>query len=175
MRQLTVRCWHCPATLSLGLIRTKGVPIGEVGDGVLKIALREKWASEVVDGDLRITCPACQAGQNQDTHREFELFRLKNLCTKCGSKSIATRYCTGNVPQCDVRAFRDHLHRTCGECGYDWKQETKDHAPIESPPTVPVRSGAVPAAGSSTPVPERTGCPDVPDASADHQNDLVSA
>lgn len=51
-------------------------------------------------------------------------------CPKCGHKRVLMIYCKGtdpyNATRCYFRFGRDHLHRRCNRCHYEWHEATTD-------------------------------------------------
>ena len=61
------------------------------------------------------------------------------LCEKCGSVEIKTRYhdgenywgdgrhcANGSAARPTAHVSGEHLHQTCGTCGFDWTEECVD-------------------------------------------------
>ena len=56
----------------------------------------------------------------------MEPFNVKNRCPKCGGTAKAEYHCDKD-PRCDGDLNEsEHLHRTCGQCGYDWLEKPLD-------------------------------------------------
>jgi hypothetical protein len=102
------------------------------------------WSVEVVGGEAQFICPACTGGA----------YDGKAKCPKCGHDDIGTRHCLGTPEVCNRGINREHLHRSCGLCGYNWLQETQDAAmkPEVKQPSLPVRRVPILGEAISAPV-----------------------
>ena len=51
-----------------------------------------------------------------------------HTCPKCGGRLSGPRYCAG-VPRtwCSMREPGEHMHRTCGACGFEKVEPTRDN------------------------------------------------
>lgn len=127
VRGIAVRCEGCPAQLSDPEFDPEGRTVGEKGDWLLKLAKRDGWAVRIERGEGIFTCPACTATRAAQQTGPLPPFDPRARCPKCGFNRVATRFCAGRTIDCLIRVLREHLHRRCGRCGYDWIQATKDH------------------------------------------------
>lgn len=82
-------------------------------------------------GWMETLCPVCWQNEIRQTH--IEVYEPAAECPKCGCPSVSIRFCTGLTPDCPRTPGRDHLHRTCQTCRYDWLQNTKDHKIAHDP------------------------------------------
>ena len=82
------------------------------------------WIFEDRGTDLAAVCPLCQA----------KPFSPASKCPKCGHDVVTTAFCAGSVtPQnsrgevpagkCERGIGGEHLHRTCGRCGFVWVEK----------------------------------------------------
>jgi hypothetical protein len=71
------------------------------------------------------------------------LFSADKPCRKCGGTDIHTLHMEGDgfrsVYSCRNRERREHLHRTCRRCHFDW-----DEAPLDQAPRSPGEGGERP-------------------------------
>ena len=169
MKGIRIRCQTCNTWLEEAEARTDGLSLGEKGDVLLKLAGRLAWAASVTDGNLEVVCPGCVDARDKLLSTPFEAFSSKNRCPKCGCDKISTRFCTG-LTHC-LGVAREHLHRTCQRCAYDWKQETKDHEhshgkPSDSGPRSDVEPARQEVASASS-ILETVGVGDAIDGNVD--------
>ena len=53
-------------------------------------------------------------------------YQKEGLCPKCGAGDVSARYWSLNQPfayayfKCAGQEHREHLHRACHECFYEW-------------------------------------------------------
>lgn len=60
-----------------------------------------------------------------------------SVCAKCGFERASARWCPGTGVSdrqagCDTPG--EHLHRSCGRCGWTWQEATLDASPEETAP-----------------------------------------
>lgn len=122
---VTVPCHACPAQTKLEGVVLETLDLNQRWEEIAPLLGRLGWGvRENETGNLTGFCPACLA--NKDKLPAFT--GVDAGCPKCGEGGVKTIFCRGHAPQCGYRGTREHLHRECGCCGYDWIEACKDDA-----------------------------------------------
>lgn len=61
----------------------------------------------------------------------MQQFNTKLTCSKCGDSGIKSLFCKGAVAartcwKYGIGVREEHLHRACGQCGYEWFESCID-------------------------------------------------
>lgn len=127
-----VRCDKCPQILDAPNFdwRSEKTP-GEQYGVLAKVAEKRGWrhGTRVVMGQTvaAFTCPACFKQAEEAKTRVLPRYDCRSKCSACGSSGeVGTKFCTGLPDDCELGAVRDHLHRTCGNCGKTWIEACLD-------------------------------------------------
>ncbi len=65
-------------------------------------------------------------------------FNMLTECPKCGSERLSRKYCESVVSYnqhpfgMTDQMYAGHLHRICGDCGYEWLERPKDSKEAEN-------------------------------------------
>ena len=53
----------------------------------------------------------------------MDIFDPKAKCEKCKGEEIATVYCRHPLPDKTSPKIKEHLHRQCKRCGFNWVEK----------------------------------------------------
>ncbi len=56
----------------------------------------------------------------------MDVYNSKAKCGKCGDEEIATIYCGHPLPDKAHPEIKEHFHRKCKRCGFNWVEKCLD-------------------------------------------------
>lgn len=123
-----IPCRRCVANvLTVPGINDSSESPGELWDQLQPAIIKEQWAIRRDTQGMRYAvCPGCQAKEREAATAPLAPFAKHTACPKCQCETLSLAYCDGRSPQCTLGAVREHIHRTCGQCGYSWIEGTAD-------------------------------------------------
>lgn len=128
-QEVTLGCDACNAMkLSLGEHSFAGMVEAEHWSDMAPLAAARGWAIRQDGGRWRAICPACLAKEEQQKIVSLADYSGPSACPKCLADGVAVKFCRGAVPCCPIMVHREHVHRVCKSCGYDWVESCADES-----------------------------------------------
>lgn len=121
MSDVTIKCAVCQKSELLLALDIEDLLTNEKLWNVLASML-PKWGWTVAR-DQKIgrygMCSECAAKLHEQQTMALTPFVEDESCPKCGQPHSVIHYCDGKT-NCWANVQREHLHRKCGRCGYEW-------------------------------------------------------
>lgn len=122
-----VQCENCRRALDVPDLDWRSVKtVGDVYAVLSGNAEANGWKHRIVNmAGLRtavFTCPICIPRKEEAMSQILPRLSNPGHCGACGARGaiIAMRACKGLSSDCEFGAPREHIHRTCGQCGHKW-------------------------------------------------------